>query len=262
MPDFERRLAGRGWRARRVQSEKIASDHESRHVDGLEFGRRLRRHQLAVAQHRHDVGDGFDLLQPVGNVEYGDTLRLEVPDQFEQRGRFDRCQRRRRLVENCDAMRNGERPGDLRELALRDRQMLYRNGHRRLDPEHAHRLDRAPIHLPVVDGKSAAQLAPEEHVFGDRQVRREHDLLVNQNDAAPLRIDRALQLDQRTVELDRATGGLEMPAEHLHQRRLAGAVLADDRVDLAGAHADRDIAKNLDRAERARQPHRLEDGLG
>ena len=49
------------------------------------------------------------------------------------------------------AVRNGQRPGDLRQLALRDRQPLDRHGHRRLDAEHAHRLGRAPVHLPVVD---------------------------------------------------------------------------------------------------------------
>jgi hypothetical protein len=41
-------------------------------------------------------------------------------------------------------------------------------------------------------------------------------------------------------------------AEDLHQRRPAGAVLADDRMDIAGAHADRNVAQNLDRAERTR----------
>ncbi len=158
-------------------------------------------------------------------------------------------------------MRNGERPGDLGELALRNRQLLDRRGHGRLDSEHAHRLGRAPVHLPVINHKPTAEFASEKHVLGDRQVRREHDLLVNQNDAAPLRVDRARQLDRRTVEPDRAASRGQMAAEHLHQRRLARAVLADDRVDLAGARGDRDVAQNLDRAERARQPHCLEDGF-
>ena len=65
---------GRG-RARRIEREKVASDHQPRHVDRLEFGRRLGRHLLAVAQHRDDVGDGLHLLQTVGDVEDRDALR-------------------------------------------------------------------------------------------------------------------------------------------------------------------------------------------
>ena len=220
----------------------------------------LRCNLLAVAQHRHHVGDGFDLLEAVGNVEDGDALRLELADEAEERGRLDRGQRRGRLVEDRDPVRNGERAGDLRQLALRDRQALHRRGHRRLDPEHPHRLGRAAIHLPVIDRQPAPKLAPEKHVFGDRQVRRQHDLLMDQNDAAPLRVDRAFQLDRRAVELDRAAGGREMARQDLHQRRLARAVFADDRVDLSGANADRDVAQDLDRPERARQADRFENG--
>src|SRR5271166_5379247 len=46
-----------------------------------------------------------------------------------------------------------------------------------------------------------------------------------------------------------------------HQGRLARAVLADDRVDLAGSDADRDVAKHFDRPERSRKPGRFEDDL-
>ena len=35
------------------------------------------------------------------------------------------------------------------------------------------------------------------------------------------------------------------PAQHLHQRRFAGAVFAADRVDLAGLHDEVDVAQRL-----------------
>ena len=155
MPDLERRLPGGRGRARRIEREQVAPDHQARHVDRLELGRRFRRHLLAVAQHRDDVGDGFDLLEAMGNVEDGDALRLELADEVEERGGLDRGQRRGRLVEDRDPVRNGERASDLRELALRDRQPLHRHGHRGLDAEDAHRLGRAAVHLSVVDRQPA-----------------------------------------------------------------------------------------------------------
>ena len=40
MRDFERRLSGRRRRARRIEGEKVAPDHQARHVERFEFGRR------------------------------------------------------------------------------------------------------------------------------------------------------------------------------------------------------------------------------
>ena len=49
-----------------------------------------------------------------------------------------------------------------------------------------------------------------------------------------------------------ALGGREMARQDAHQGRFAGAVLADDRVDLAGCELERNVAQNLDRSERFR----------
>ncbi len=178
---------------------------------------------------------------------------------LEQRGRLDRRERRGRLVEDGDPMRNGQRAGDLRELALGDGQPLDGHGDRGLDAEDAHRLGGAAVHLPVVESEPAPDLAAEKHVLGDRQIRRQHDLLVDQHDAAPLGVDRTFQFDRRAVELDDAAGRREVAAEDLHQGRLAGAVLADDRVDLAGADADRHVAQDLDRPERSTEADRFQN---
>src|SRR5207244_13505340 len=58
-------------------------------------------------------------------------------------------------------------------------------------------------------------------------------------DLAPLERDRALV---RPVEA----------AEHVHERRLAGAVRADQADDLAAAKLQRDLAQRLDALERPR----------
>ena len=45
---------------------------------------------------------------------------------------------------------------------------------------------------------------------------------------------------------DRAGGGRHHAAEHLHQRRLAGAVLADQPHDLAGVDGEADTLEGAD----------------
>ena len=48
--------------------------------------------------------------------------------------------------------------------------------------------------------------------------------------------------------------------DDLHQRRLAGAVLADETMDLAGEQREVDPAKRLDAAEGLRDPLQFKDG--
>ena len=79
-----------------------------------------------------------------------------------------------------------------------------------------------------------ARLAAEEDVLGDGAVRQEVELLVDDRDAGLLAPRRVVERDLLAVDPDRALVGRVHAGEDLHQRRLAGAVLAHDRVDLAG----------------------------
>ena len=60
--------------------------------------------------------------------------------------------------------------------------------------------------------------------------------------------------DHLAVERDLAAVGLVHAVEHLHQRALAGAVLAEKRMDLAGAHAELDGVVGPQRPEDLGQP--------
>ena len=73
------------------------------------------------------------------------------------------------------------------------------------------------------------------------------------------------------VDQDLAAVGLVEAVEDVHQRRLAGAVLADDAVDRAGRDDEVDVAVGVDRAEalvdaaqldRRRRPARPASGVG
>ena len=52
--------------------------------------------------------------------------------------------------------------------------------------------------------------------------------------------------DRLALRRDRAGVGLDGPGRDVHQRRLAGAVLAEDRVHLAGQHLDRHVGQRGD----------------
>ncbi len=86
---------------------------------------------------------------------------------------------------------------------------------------------------PVQEDRIGHRLLAEEDVVGDRQDRDEHEVLVDHADAAGDRIGRTGDRDRRTVEQDLAGIRCREAVQDVHQRRLAGAVLAEQRVDLA-----------------------------
>ncbi len=81
---------------------------------------------------------------------------------------------------------------------------------RRIDAEDFERLRRAPVHLPVVEPEAPPRFPAEEHVLGDGQIGREHDLLVHEHDSAAFCVDRPLELDRARR---RASGRLGSAAD-------------------------------------------------
>ena len=87
----------------------------------------------------------------------------------------------------------------------------------------------------------------QEDVFGDRQQRDQRQLLVDDDDPERLDVVDVAKAPLLAIEDDRpliAAVGVDA-AQHLHQRRLAGAVLAHQGMDLAGVHGEIDVAQRL-----------------
>ena len=93
------------------------------------------------------------------------------------------------------------------------------------------------------------ELAPEEHVHIDRLAVREREILVDDLDPVPLRLAGAREADRLAVQDDLAGGRLVHAGDQLHERRLAGAVVADERDDLTGIDIERDLLERDHRAE-------------
>ena len=109
-----------------------------------------------------------------------------------------------------------------------------------------------------------AALDAEHDVLQHRERLHQHEVLVHHADAGGERVLRALDAHRAAAHEDLARVGLVVAVEDAHQRRLAGAVLADDAVDRPGPHGERHVAVGVDRAEAlvdaAELDHRTDPG--
>ena len=175
--------------------------------------------------------------------------------------RLGHAERRGGLVEDHDARvpEHGARDRDRLPLAARERGDELPHRAQRRDREALHGLGRALLHLRLVEPlEDVVRLAPEEHVLDDVEVVAEREILVHDLDSEPGRVLRTVDRDRLAVEED-LTGIRGVDAgDALDQRRLAGAVVAHEGHDLAGAHLEVDVCQGLHRAEALRDPAQLE----
>jgi hypothetical protein len=109
-----------------------------------------------------------------------------------------------------------------------------------------------------VDEAEAMALVAEEDVLLDGEVGHEAELLVDHHDPGGLRLDRVAEGARGAGHHDLAGRRRVETADQLEERRLAGAVLAQDGVHLAGVDVDVDAVQDLDGSERHRQAAPLE----
>src|SRR5579872_6568373 len=84
---------------------------------------------------------------------------------------------------------------------------------------------------------------------------------MDQHDPLALGLLDAIDPNRLAINQDVALVGGQHAAENLHERRLAGAVLADDGQDLAALQMQAYAVQGLDAWKRLRYPLRLEHGL-
>src|SRR5437762_268931 len=100
----------------------------------------------------------------------------------------------------------------------------------------------------------------KENVLGHGQLRHQTQLLVYRRDAERLRVAR--RADARRLAVDHDVAGIPGvgAAENLHQRRFAGAVLAEQDVHLAGLELEVHAVERDHSWESFPDPAHLEDG--
>ena len=118
---------------------------------------------------------------------------------------------------------------------------------------------RVAVHLVEVEQGPAARLVREEDALGDAQVCDQIELLVDRRDAALERSRRVAGRKRLTPEEDLAAGRLDRTGNALDERRLAGAVGAEQAMHLGLEHVEVDTLKRLDARELLDQVADLED---
>ena len=177
------------------------------------------RHETAVTHHHDPVAEDLGLVGEVGDEHHGrpavaDPLH-EVPDDPARR----RVETLGELVEEHDLGLVEERQGDEQSLPLSARQRAERLAPQRVEPPLRHRVARdAPV------GEQSDGLA---HTHPLRQVRVLELAPDTGGERAPLPLRIAPEQPHRAgIRTTEALGALD-------QRRLAGAVEAEDAEDLA-----------------------------
>ena len=180
---------------------------------------------------------------------------------FEHHRRLRDAERGGRLVHDHQLGLRHHRLGDRDRLALaagQRRDRLADRAHGR-HVELLQRLARGDLHRRLVEQPVAERLVAEEHVLDDVQVVAQREVLVDRRDARAPRRPGA-RGGGRGVPSHRISppSGRPQPGDGLDQRRLAGAVVADERRDLARRDLEVDVGQRPHRAERLGDPAQLE----
>jgi hypothetical protein len=101
----------------------------------------------------------------------------------------------------------------------------------------------------------------EKDVFRDGELVEEHRLLMNRRDPGAGRRKGGRKGGLRVAEPDGARIRLIDAGQYLDERRLAGAVLADERRHRAGIESERDIGKSAHARKGLRYAFKRNGGL-
>ena len=177
-------------------------------------------------------------------------LLAQLPHDREEPVDLSRREGRRRLVHHQHLGVDRQRLRDLDQLLIGDGERADRCFDVDLDAETLQQRLDFTVHLrPIDPAEPVLRLAAHEDVFRDIEIGEERRVLVDDGDAVLARVERAMKHDLAPVHEDRAGVGPVHAGQHFHERALAGAVLADQRVDLAFGHREIDAAQRLHRAE-------------
>ena len=162
---------------------------------------------------------------------------------------------RRRLVENQDLGVTVERLEDLCALLHPDREVLDDRLGIDVEAVSPRGLAQLLVRAGVIEhGPRADRLEAEHDVLGDGEDGHEHEVLMDHADAV---LDGMLRLEDRdhlVIDEDLTLGHGDHAEQHVHERRLAGAVLPEEAVDLARLDREVDVVVGGERAEALRDP--------
>ena len=216
--------------------------------------------------HDGDAGCVFEhFLEAVSDVDDPDAPCAKIANDREQSVGFVLREGRGRLVHEDDPGIADQGARDLDHLGAGGRQGPHRRSNVDVEAKLGEDGARLFAHGGPVEGAEprAGSRASHEEVLADREVRKQVQLLRDHGDARDLRITRGGEAQGLAGYLDRAFVDRVDAVQQLHERGLASAVLAQNRVDLTGHHGQIDAAAGPDATELlADPPHPAQLGGG
>ncbi len=189
------------------------------------------------------------------HVDDRDAVSGEIPHHLEEHGHLSGRQGRSGLVHQEHARVVHQRPRDLDDLLMAQRERAEMGaGRDRLVADERQRPARGALLRGPVDGApTRPSFATDEQVLRYGELGKELQLLVNHPHAQAGCVTRRREHDVAPIDAQ-ATGRGPLDArEDLQERRLSGAVLADQCVNPAGLEAE------VDACQRDRTRVRLAD---
>ncbi len=234
-------------------------DGAAGHVAGDLGAVGLRGHQPGdgppVPEHGDVVAELEDLAQLVRDDDDGATGVAQPAQHVEEQPGLLRRQHGGRLVEDQHLRLAVQRLQDLDPLEDADREVPHPRPGVDLEPVPLGELLHGPHGRAAVEQAAGApRLGAVDDVLGHRHRREQPERLVHHAHPGGDGLDGRAEGDRPAVDPDLALVRRQQAVEHRHQGGLAGPVLPDQRVDLAGrepqvrAVVGDDVAETLDDA--------------
>ena len=217
---------------------ELAPEHERDQSQPRQLPGRSRPDEAPVAQHGYAIGDPVHLIDEVGDEDDRDAARLEIAQDAEQKLGLVGVEAGGRLVEHQNPRVLFERASDGDQLLNRDRVRAERALRVDVDTEPREPLARDGARRAPGNQAEPARLAAKREVLGHRHGRDQIDFLVDRADAHRARLAGRADIDGAAVDADFAGVAADRAGHDLDQRRLAGAVLAHERMHFAGLDAE------------------------
>src|SRR5258706_1920549 len=243
-----------------------AAAHQAVKLLGVELAAAERAARPPAGQDRERIADRQRVLDVVGDEDHPEALVAGRDRVAEHERRLLDAERRGRLVEDQDARTEILGAGDREGLALAAGQgpnQLF--GVADVDADVLHLLAGDRRRLRAVESAERPEpdrrLVAEEEVPADAHQRHDRQVLVDRRDPRVERVARRREGDRLAVDREGAVVGRVDAREGLDQGRLAGAVVAEQAVDLARPDRERYALEGDDGTEVLRDVAGLEERL-
>ena len=213
---------------------QLAPDHQLDHLTRRGPGNRRLGNSRPVAHHGVAITQRKDFVEPVTDEHHRRTPIAESAGNAHQSLGLRRRESRCRLIHDDDLCVDGECLGDLDDLLIGDRQPSGATVGPQMHAEEIEQFACPGIHRRPIDLAPRAWLATDEHILCHGEVWKETRLLIDHGHALLSGATRRALLEGVAVQRDLTLVESMNTGQRLEERRLAGTVLAEQRMDLPG----------------------------